>query len=325
MQNPRADLYHALAELLAEPPTWLIYPGKEWPLFAAVMQLAPFSETAREAAEALVEIGAESLAMRRARYAALFVGAGRPQFWLYESLVRSGRLFGPETIAVERVYQSTGIVIASTELPDHAAVELAFLAYLTERQSREPDQSRLWQKLERRFIAQHAGRWLPDLGRALAASGDEVYAPVGKLLANWLEENGNPPRQTQGYLPNVPALHQPDDCTLCGFCVRVCPTRALVIQETVNETRLLLSIPACVGCGKCERICEFKALEMIALHQPNSGLTPHNSADGWQVLRQSRRVLCSRCGQPTVSQAEFEFVAAKIGPQDWLKYCLVCR
>ena len=36
---------------------------------------------------------------------------------------------------------------------------------------------------EKNFIEAHAGRWLPHLGRALAQAGDEVYAPIGELLA----------------------------------------------------------------------------------------------------------------------------------------------
>jgi len=324
MQCPRADLYHALAEILAEPPEWSIYPGNEWPLFMAAVQLIQRSDAAREAVEALAEIGAESLAMRRARYADLFVGTGRPKFWLYESMHRSGRLFGPETIAVERVYRSTGAEIVSAEMPDHASVELAFLAHLAERQCLEPEQANLWKKFERQFIAQHAGRWLPDLGRVLACSGDEVYAPVGRLITNWLAEDGKPASQSREIRSVLPTVQQPDNCTLCGFCVRVCPTRALIIRETTGETSLLLSPPACVGCGKCERICEFKALQMSALDEQNEILADH-SLDDLHVLRHSTRVSCSRCGQPTVSQAEFEFVAAKIGTQDWLRYCLACR
>lgn len=47
-------------------------------------------------------------------------------------------------------------------------------------------------------------------------------------------------------------------CTLCNACAYLCPTEALVIQETA----LQLKAQACVGCGLCEEICWPKALDM---------------------------------------------------------------
>jgi TorA maturation chaperone TorD len=148
----RADLYHALAEALAEPPDWLALPGDEWPLFESAARLAPSSEAARRAVASLARVRAESSAARHQRYAALFAGAGRPRFWLYESAHLSGRLLGPQTFAVERLYHAAGLESASAELPDHASTELAFLAYLAEQGA---------DNIERGFITKHAGRWLP--------------------------------------------------------------------------------------------------------------------------------------------------------------------
>lgn len=321
----RADLYQVLAESLAEPPAWLALPGREWPLFEIVARLAPESEAARRAVEPLAEIPTEPSAARRARYHALFVGPGRPRLWLYESAHRSGRVLGPETFAVERFYRAGGLEVASAELPDHASVELAFLAYLAERGA---DQS------EREFIEKHAGRWLPELSRALADSGDEVYAPIGQLLADWLEERAGGPvtgivgRATRrsslvtrhsSLATRLPVVLETEACTLCGFCVQVCPTRALAIRETTSETRLVLNVAACVGCGKCERVCEAHALSLAP------------SVDGQPppadriTLRRSPRPVCRGCGTPMVSRAELDFVAAQIGHPAWLDYCAECR
>ncbi|MEK7440857.1 MAG: 4Fe-4S binding protein, partial [Chloroflexota bacterium] len=108
-------------------------------------------------------------------------------------------------------------------------------------------------------------------------------------------------------------------CTLCGFCAQVCPTHALLIRETQNETTLVLKEAACIRCGKCERICETQALTM----QP--AVKDFNSSSGLIALRQSSRVECRGCGEPMVSQAEFNFVTAQIGHPTWLDYCLDCR
>ncbi len=35
--------------------------------------------------------------------------------------------------------------------------------------------------------------------------------------------------------------------------------------------------------------------------------------------------MCPSCGQPTVSRAEFDYVAVQIGQPAWLAYCPDCR
>lgn len=121
-QNPRAELYQTLAESLVEPPPWLANPGREWPLFRAAIRVGKSSPAARRGAVSLAEIGSESLRKRIARYKEVFEGSGRPRFWLYESIHRSGRIFGPEALAVEQVYKATGVETDPAILPDHASV-----------------------------------------------------------------------------------------------------------------------------------------------------------------------------------------------------------
>ena len=310
MTNFRADLYHALAEALADPPDWLARPGREWPLFESAVRLTTVSAAARRAVETLAEVPAESLAARRARYATLFVGTGRHQLWLYESAALSGQLLGPETWAVEKLYHAAGLDTIGAELADHASLELAFLSHLA---------AGGHASIERSFIAQHAGRWLPDVGRAMLRSGDPVYAPIGQLLADWLFEAPHPRRaHTQSSCRRVPVILAAAACTLCGFCVQVCPTRALAVHETEDMTALLLSNSMCMGCGKCERVCETHALAI-----QSSGEV--RSSTEWRVLRQSPRARCRGCEQPMVSRAELEFVAGQIGRPAWLEYCPDCR
>lgn len=317
----RAELYAGLAEALAAPPVWLAQPGKQWPLFCSAQRLAATSAAARRAVEFLATITAEPPAARRARYKALFAGQGRPRFWLYESMHRHGRLLGPETAAVAQIYRAAGLQISGGELPDHASLELAFLAYLAEQQATTTAQVRQWRSLERRFIKKHAGRWLPELGQALAASGDTVYAPIGTFLAEWLQEATR--SRTRHRPPNrqrlLPVIGREVDCTLCGFCVQACPTSALSIRETETETALLLSAVACIGCERCVRICQEKVLLLEAAQRKQL------STPGWTVLRRSPRATCPECNTPTVSFAELAHVTAQIGPLPWLARCHDCR
>lgn len=316
----QAELYTALAEALAEPPAWLAGPGPSWPLFTAAVRVAhqTGSQAARRAVVALADLPPEPLSLRRQRYRQLFTGPGRPRLALYESLYRHGRLLGPVTFTLQALYRAAGLEVVGAELPDHASVELAFLAYLAEREASEPDQAAAWRQTARQFLRRHAGRWLPDLGRAIAASGDAVYTPIGQLLADLLMEAMEPSSPARSDdLSRLPTVVPVEACTLCGFCVQVCPTQALAIQETEAETRLVLRPAACTGCGRCEGTCSFDALHLQGEGQATERATV--------VLRRSPRALCPLCGRPTVSQAEMAVVGERLDWPVWLPYCLECR
>lgn len=314
----RADLYLALAEALDEPPPWLTLPGQQWPLYTCAQNLAPISAAAARAVAAIAQVRHESMQERRARYRSVFRTKGRPRVWLHESLYRNGRLLGPQMFQVEQLYRVTGLQIAGNGLPDHASVELAFLAHLARQADSDPERGGQWQQMEKRFLNKHAGRWLPELGQGLAVSGDLVYAPIGRLLVGWMEELQRPVRKRRALrLPHV----READCTLCGFCVQVCPTKALAIDEGTSETTLLLAADRCSGCGRCVRTCETSAMELRTTRAAKA-----KAAEGeWKPLRRSPRATCPACGRPTVSRAELDFVASQLGRPRWLEYCLSCR
>lgn len=86
-------------------------------------------------------------------------------------------------LAVEREYAAQGLAAAglSGEPPDHAAVELEFMAALCDREAaawqRDPSDAG-WPVLvrERRFLRRHLGRWFPLLARAVGeADGSGFY------------------------------------------------------------------------------------------------------------------------------------------------------
>ena len=327
-QSDRADLYALLAELLAEPPEWMSLPGREWPLFDLLTQLAAESDAARHALDLVAGIPSEEVDQRRQRYASLFQ-AGRPRFWLYESAARTGKILGEPTFAMAQLLQAAGLETAGAELPDHISLELAFLAYLVER-----DNISLYEKqfLEKR------GAWMVDLGRALTQSGDEVYAPIGALLADWLTEQAhhathNPALSevegTQHATRNtfLPIIPRADDCTLCGFCAQVCPTRALKVLEDRQQTILALDPAECIHCGKCEKICGTKAIALIGNESQNTKHATLRSIPVGRntILRHSPLAYCQKCGRPIVSQAELDYIVSQIGDAAWQHLCLDCR
>jgi len=304
LQSDRADLYALLAETLAEPPGWMFLPGREWPLYTSVVALASEFPGASQHIDRLAGIPPEAARLRQERYAALFA-SGKPRFWLYESAALTGKILGPQTFELAGLYRAAGLETVGAELPDHISLELTFLSRL------------VGSPQEKGFLDRHAA-WMIALGRALSRSGDQVYAPVGDLLADWLESAlaristaGN-----KGKGVRLPVLPDPDDCTLCGFCAQVCPTQALRVLEDARYTRLVLETASCVHCGKCEKVCEFHVLNMEL---------PAAEGTGSNVLRLSPLVGCRHCGQPVVSQAELDYIVSQIGEAPWQHLCLDCR
>ncbi len=318
--NPRANLYHYLAEALGDPPEWLTWPGKQWPLYESALELAHSSAAAREAVLQIGEIPAGSIASRRQKYQALVSGNGsKPQVWMYESLHECGRLAGPQMFAVEKAYRDAGLAPQSSELPDHASLELAFLAFLADGDPEADSHPAYPGPREKRFLRQHAGKWLPNLGKQLLSTQDRVYGPIGFLLASWLSESCQPKARPSALQSHLPALPEAESCTLCGFCAQVCPTQALVMRENAFTTGLALLPSACIHCGKCVKTCETGALHMAG--------SLHSRVDSkeWQTLMTSRRLACPWCNSPTISQAEMVYMESIIGRPDWLFLCLECR
>ena len=310
-----AEIYAALAEVLAQAgrgavPDWLGYPGREWPLFMPVQALAAQTGAAvwQQAAMGLAAVTRGS---RKESCQALFVGSGRPPILLYESWHVDGRFPTPTTFAVQAVYREAGLDLAG-ELPDHAAVELEFLSYLAEQEEEDGAEARSWRTARHRFLKEHAGRWLPDVGRSLMSASDASWVAVGLVLMAVFTPN----QKRRFHLSSLPTIPDGDKCSLCGFCVQVCPTKALGIVEDERMTRLQLLAARCIHCAKCEQVCNDGAMVMI---EGEAGMTAVS-------LFESPRARCPSCEQATVSEAEIDAVVSRLGSHPaWLDQCLQCR
>lgn len=64
-------------------------------------------------------------------------------------------------------------------------------------------------------------------------------------------------------------------CTLCGECVKKCPTRA---TDLVGAGRFVVEPTYCVGCGLCVEVCEDHALTMVE-HDATDLVVPDPEAE----------------------------------------------
>ncbi len=81
-----------------------------------------------------------------------------------------------------------------------------------------------------------------------------------------------------------------DRCTLCGACPPACPTDALRLDETPEETVLRLRAGACIGCGRCVTACPENALDV------HPGLDLARLEQVTVDLACAPRETCSACG-----------------------------
>jgi TorA maturation chaperone TorD len=111
----------------------------------------------------------------RTAYTRLLVGPGEGQVPPYESVYRDGEpddqhgpVLGPSTQAVEQWYRSYGLEPDEeyTDLPDHVATELEFLAYLAEHGERDACEQ---------FLEEHVRQWLDEFLDAVSARTNHPF------------------------------------------------------------------------------------------------------------------------------------------------------
>ena len=59
-----------------------------------------------------------------------------------------------------------------------------------------------------------------------------------------------------------------DKCIFCGFCMRKCPTGAIVVAKP--EKHWGISRLKCIQCNSCVEVCPVKCLTMLAPYTPPS-------------------------------------------------------
>jgi ferredoxin len=316
----RAVIYDSLAQTMADPAMMAGFPGQS-PLAEAVVQGAKIlgSAACRRAMFSLEELPPVAGADLRRRFELVVSRPGQRPISLHESLAVTGHLVGPPTQETERFYRKFGVETMN-DLPDSASVELSFLAFLAEREAQALESGhegevRQTRRELRAFLTDHVMRWLPQVGRALAVSGDPYFTVIGTLLEEFLKEEQLRLLTPRNGATNadIPFVVCADLCSLCGFCVQTCPTGALLVTETDRDTNLVLDPTRCIGCAKCLPVCPDNALGMM----PRMGV-----ASRAVIMRQSPRARCPRCNEFTVSQAELDAVFTRLEADAELRYRL---
>jgi TorA maturation chaperone TorD len=133
-------------------------------------------------------------------YTRLFIGPG-PFISPHESVFveaeggRGGDLWGKRTGEVKRFIEGTGLDYASAYngIPDHVSVELEFLQKLAEWEAGkwaedDHENADFCLKVEKRFIEEHLGKWVPELCDKVSAEAESpFYREMAKFTKEFIE------------------------------------------------------------------------------------------------------------------------------------------
>ncbi len=102
----------------------------------------------------------------------------------------------------------------------------------------------------------------------------------------------------------ITAEVDPNECTSCGICARVCPYNAIEV-DTRNKRPAHVTSAACAGCGTCAAACPQDAIEMH--HFTNDQI--HAQIDSILEEKPLERILTFACNWCSYAGADFAGVS----------------
>ncbi len=145
---------------------------------------------------------------------------------------------------------------------------------------------------------------LPALPRAMAAplpAGDDKRALLFHALDVLAAERAGGPVAVP--LPAAAPLGgvtiAADACTLCGACVRICPSGAL--EFAGSTARIAFTEQPCLQCGLCRNVCPEKAVTLT----PRL-LVSAAARQAPRIAAEAELFACNECGAPFAPRALVE-------------------
>lgn len=187
INRARADFYAFLSRMFAEePPRELAedIAGGRFPLHES----SSLNEDFVEGVNLLREfMKAEKDASRVYdllcdEYTRLFLGPV-PAMFPYESMYVDGSMMAKSLLRVKKEYRRAGLSKAKgyPEPEDHIALELGFMGYLCQKQSRE------FLEMQRDFLYDHLLKWVPGFCDKLCEkSRSDFFRGIGKITKGFL-------------------------------------------------------------------------------------------------------------------------------------------
>lgn len=112
-----------------------------------------------------------------------------------------------------------------------------------------------------------------------------------------------------------------NNCTLCGACIRKCPTKSLKYNVKDSNIFIEFTPSKCVGCNKCVNVCEEDAITVNKSYDYSS-----LHEDTFYITAEDEVVRCKRCGRPFDNKKKILRVASLLNvDHSTLEYCNECK
>jgi TorA maturation chaperone TorD len=189
----RSDCFKLLAACFYEPDKELFLEEQLCENLISLLQACCIKDAATAAKkmqQMLQETGSDAMKIEHAR---LFVGpfelVAPPYGSVY--LEKTRRLMGDSTIAVQKMYKETGLVLEVKEAPDHIALELEFLHYLGLREAAACeeglDEACWYAEKQNEFLKMFVAPWVPHLCEKIRQGTDNgFYLSLADCLESFI-------------------------------------------------------------------------------------------------------------------------------------------
>ncbi len=116
-----------------------------------------------------------------------------------------------------------------------------------------------------------------------------------------------------------------DRCLVCDACANMCPYRAIQVEYTGDEKRIVFNAEECTACGACQAACPYGALRLEYLFDKSI-------LGKREVLARDEVARCRRCGRPIGSMKHLKLLEKQLresGVDEWvieqLWLCQECK
>ena len=219
---------------------------------------------------------------------------------------------GPEMIALN--HEAYRLLCDQAGLQSAAWVELEVPGDEAAANVHAQDTSR--RDLFRRLVSHSADVISGKLEQApaplMAIRAAAPFLPDRKMLLNGLFSvpEGTQVRVTRHVALPAEGWQVNRGCTYCEACVRVCPTGAIQLLESVSAWRLAFLNDRCVACDVCAEVCQPKVM-----HPSSADDVIVNKQKG-HLLAAVEKKRCPRCDRVFVNEHDSEMCPICMGDDE---------